>query len=150
MNQEDPRSDLWTFVVGSPNRIQLPSLSNINDSRHISQTSTISKKNTLHLTNIHDLKKKYPTPVKHSWSQKNTLHLTNIRDPREKIPYTRDLNLFHVKNSHVKTGKKYVSHLSKVAQNPQLLCYWPAPAAAEGEYMYCSLHRTLNADFPPP
>ena len=26
----------------------------------------------------------------------------------------------------------------------------PAPAAAEGEYMYCSLHRTLNADFPPP
>ena len=26
----------------------------------------------------------------------------------------------------------------------------PAPAATEGEYMYCSLHRTLNADFPPP
>ena len=53
------------------------------------------------------------TPVKHLRSQKKkTLHLSNIRDPREKNTLhrtnIRDLKLFHVKNSHVKTGKKYV------------------------------------------
>ena len=76
------------------------------------------------------ISKKYPTPVKHSWSQKkyptpnkhsrstvkkNTLHLTNIRN----------LKLFHVKNSHVKTGKKYVSHLSKgwsICQKVRSIC----------------------------
>ena len=92
MNQEDPRSDLWTFLVGSPNRIQLPSLSNINDSRHISQTSTISKKiyptpvkhprsqKKPYTCQTSTISKKYPTPVKHPRSQKNTLHLSNIRD----------------------------------------------------------------------
>ena len=118
MNQEDPRSDLFFFWWEAPNHIQLPSLWNINDSRHISQkkkkkiphtcqTSTISKKKTPHLSNIRDLKKilhtcqtfviskkptpnkhprstvkkkKYPTPNKHPRSQKNTLHLSNIRD----------------------------------------------------------------------
>ena len=89
MNQEDPRSDLWTFLVGSPK--PHPATIPLEYQRltpHLSK-----KKNTPHLTNIHDLKI-YPTPVKHSWSQKqpytcqtfviskkkNTPHLTNIRD----------------------------------------------------------------------
>ena len=48
MNQDDPRSDLWTFLAGSPNRnicIQLSSPLEYQRpySHHISQTSAISK-----------------------------------------------------------------------------------------------------------
>ena len=85
MNQEDPRSDLWTFFGGKPKphpaTIPLeyqrftPHLSKNKNSTpvkhswsqkqpHTCQTFVISKK---------------PTPVKHSWSQKNP-HLSNIRD----------------------------------------------------------------------
>ena len=63
----------------------------------------ISTKKTLHLTNIRNLKKKILYTCQTSAISKITPHLTNIRD----------LKLFHVKNSHVKTGKKYVSHFSK-------------------------------------
>ena len=112
MNQEDPRANLWTFLVGSPNRIQLPSLSNINDSRHISQ----KKKNTPHLSNIHDLKKNTPTPVKHPQSQKkipytcqtfvisknkNTPHLSDIRDLKKK---------YSTPNKHRRSQKIKIPH----------------------------------------
>ena len=73
-----------------------------------------SQKLPPHLTNIRDPReKKYTTPNKHPRSQKLPPHLTNIRDPREKnIPHLtniRNLKLFSRENSHVKTGKKYVS-----------------------------------------
>ena len=76
MNQEDPRSDLWTFFWWEAQTAS---------SYHPSRISTIhatslEKKKTPHLSNIRDLKNN-PTPVKHSWSQKkNTPHLSNIRD----------------------------------------------------------------------
>ena len=135
MNQEDPWSDLWTFFLGSPKphpatipleyqrltphlskKKKYPTPYKHPRSQKIPytcQTFVISKntlhlsnirdlkKNTIHLSNIRDLKKipytcqtfviskKYSTPVKHSWSQKkNTPHLTNIHDLKKKIPYT--------------------------------------------------------------
>ena len=90
MNLDNPRSDLFFKPKPHPATIPLeyqrltPHLSKKN-TLHLSNIRDL-KKNTLHLTNIHDLKKKYPTPVKHRRSQKNTPHLSNIRDLKK--PYT--------------------------------------------------------------
>ena len=67
MNQEDPRSDLFSKPIPHPATIPL---------EYQRLTPHLSKK------------KIYPTPVKRPRSQKkNTPHLSNIRDLK-KIPYT--------------------------------------------------------------
>ena len=126
MNQEDPRSDLWTFLVGSPK--PHPAIIPLEYQRltpHLSKKKKYptpdkhprsQKKKNPHLSNIRDLKKKpytcqtfviskkYSTPVKHSWSQKK-IHLTNIRDLKKKYP---------TPNKHPRSQKKKNPHLSNI------------------------------------
>ena len=149
MNQEDPWSDLWIFLVGSPK----PHPATIPSRISTTHATSLKKKNTPHLSNIHDLKI-YPTPNKHRRSQKNTPHLSNIRDlknnptpnkhPRSTVkkntPHLtniRDLNLFSREKFTRKNGKKIresfvkrLVHLSKgwsICQKVRSICQKVGP-----------------------
>ena len=76
------------FLAGSPNRnirIQLPSLSNINDLTHATSLKYPRSQ------------KKYPTPLKHPRSQKKKVYLTPLKHRRSKTSSRQ--------NSHVKNYK---------------------------------------------